>query len=299
MSKIFKAFEKAWESRHAAPLVVLRDDTSATCPAAVPAAAAHRNGAAHATTPGSIPPPPPSIIPQLEAARLCLADGVPMLPFDGADPQAAEQYKIIRTRILHHPAQPRSLVVSSAQTEDGKSVTAVNVAGCLALKEKTTVLLVDADLRRSSLAEMLGVPSAPGLADVLAGGSSLERAIVRLEPFSNLFFLPKGDRQGSPTELLDSTGWRAVSSALRKEFDYVVIDAPPIGLVADYDLVEAVSDGVILVIRPDHTNRALGLKALNSIHPDRLIGVVLNCAPDWFLARPFGHGYYHYYGDKR
>ena len=77
-------------------------------------------------------------------------------------------------------------------------------------------------------------------------------------------------------------------------------DPPPpsIGLVADYDLVEAVADGVILVVHPDHTNRALGLKALNSIHPDRLIGVVLNCSPDWFLSRPFGHGYYHHYSDR-
>jgi Mrp family chromosome partitioning ATPase len=144
---------------------------------------------------------------------------------------------------------------------------------------------------------MLGVPQSPGLADVLAGRCSLERAIVRLDPFSNLFFLPPGERQGSPAELLDSGGWRALAGVLRKEFGFVVIDAPPIGLVADFDLVQAVADGVILVIRPDHTNRGLGLKALDAIPPDRLIGVVLNCSPDWFVTRSLGQSSYHYYGE--
>jgi non-specific protein-tyrosine kinase len=220
------------------------------------------------------------------------------LPFDGTDHHAAEQYKIARTKILHHFSRPRSVVVSSAQVEDGKSVSAVNLAGCLALKEQTTVLLLDADMRRSSLAETLGVPASPGLADVLAGRCGLDKAIVRLEPLPNLCFLPKGERPGNPTELLDSGRWRTVAALLKKEFGFVVIDAPPVGLVADYDLVEVVADGVILVVRPDHTNRALCLKAIESIPPEKMIGVLINCAKDWFLTKPLGHRYDYYYDDK-
>jgi capsular exopolysaccharide synthesis family protein len=297
VSRIFKAFEKAWEVRHHGPLVGVQEETP-EIPAAV---SSPKNGSGHvaaASSPNSQPPALAALAATAASARIRLAAGAPVLPFDGADRRAAEQYKIIRTRILHHFAQPGCVVVSSAQTEDGKSVSAVNIAGCMALKDQTTVLLVDADLRRSCLAEVLGVPGSPGLADVLAGRATLESAIVRLEPFPNFYFLPRGEQQGSPTELLDTGRWRAIAAVLKREFGFVVIDAPPIGLVADYDLVQDVSDGVILVIRPDHTNRTLGLKALQSIPPEKLVGVVINCATEWFLTKPLGDRYYHYYDQE-
>jgi capsular exopolysaccharide synthesis family protein len=298
MSRIFKAFEKAWEVRHHGPLVEVQEETPEISAAAV---SSPKNGSGHAAAapfPKSQPPSPATLAATVASVKIRLASGAPVLPFDGADRCAAEQYKIIRTKILHHPAQPRCVVVSSAQTEDGKSVSAVNIAGCMALKDQTTVLLIDADLRRSCLAEVLGVPASPGLAEVLAGRSTLEDAIVRLEPFPNFYFLPKGEQQGSPAELLDSGRWRSIAAVLRREFGFVVIDAPPIGLVADYDLVQDVADGVILVIRPDHTNRTMALKAIQSIPPERLIGVVVNCTTESFLTKPLGHRYYHYYDEE-
>lgn len=239
-----------------------------------------------------------SLVETLRSVKIRLAEGAPLLPFDGSDPRAAEQYKIARTKILHHFSKPRCLVVSSAQVDDGKSVSAVNLAGCLALKAQTTVLLVDADMRRSKLAEALGVPASPGLSEVLAGKCALEEAIVRLDPLHNLLFLPRGERPLNAAELLDSVRWRALSAVFRKEFGFVVIDAPPIGLVADYDLVQDVADGVVLVIRPDHTNRAVCLKTLAAIPPEKLIGVLLNCAASWFFSRPLGHRYDYYYTEK-
>jgi capsular exopolysaccharide synthesis family protein len=298
MSRIFKAFEKAWEARHTAPLIAVEEaeGEGARCGAPVPRNGSGRaNGAPHpenGKSGGTV------FVETLETVKVRLANGSPVLPFDGSEPRAAEQYKIVRTKILHHPAQPRCLVVSSAQTEDGKSINAVNIAGCMALKDQASVLLVDADLRRSELADTLGVPASPGLAEVLAGQATLEKAVVRLEPFPNLYFLPSGERHGSPTELLDSGRWRAVAALLKREFGFVVIDAPPIGLVADYDLIQDVADGVILIIRPDHTNRTLGLKAIESIPPEQLIGVVINCASEWFLTKSLGQRYYHYYDQK-
>jgi capsular exopolysaccharide synthesis family protein len=226
-----------------------------------------------------------------------LAEGAPLLPFDGADPVAAEQYKIARTRILQHPGKPRCLVVSSAQVDDGKSVSAVNLAGCLALKSQTSVLLVDADMRRSRLASQLGVPASPGLSEVLGGQCTLEEAAFRLDPMHGLYFLPRGERAASPAELLDSSRWRGLATMLKREFGFVVIDAPPIGLVADYDLVQDVADGVILVVRPDHTNRTLCMKTLASVPAEKMVGVLLNCFNNSFLTRPAGHRYdYYYYG---
>jgi capsular exopolysaccharide synthesis family protein len=175
--------------------------------------------------------------------------------------------------------------------EDGKSVTSVNIAGSLALKDQTTVLLVDADMRRSRLAETLGVSSPSGLSEVLLGQAALEDAVVRLDPFPNLYFLASGERSENPAELLDSSRWRALVALLRKEFGFVIIDAPPIGLVADFDLVQVIADGTILVVQPDHTNRALCYKALEAIPAEKLIGVLINCVEDWFLTRPLGHHY--------
>ena len=297
MSRIFRAFEKAWESRHARPLV--EPGTDGTEIYSARRSGSPRNGSSHAAVACSVAEHPlPSLASLVTSARIRLASGAPILPFDGSDPRAAEQYKIIRTKILHHPIKPSCVVVTSAQTDDGKSVSAINIAGCMALKDQTTVLLVDADMRRSSMAATLGVPDSPGLADMLTGQVPLEKAIVRLDPFQNFYFLSRGERQSSPAELLDSSRWRATISLLRREFGFVVVDAPPIGLVADFELVERAADGVILVIRPDHTNRTLGLKALELVQPEKLLGVVLNCAADWFVTKPLSHRYYHYYDEK-
>ena len=299
MSKIFEAFENVLGKRYSRPpLGVAQAGLKvATASADVHRTNGHRNGngtpAGTAQAPAAV-----SLVDTLRSVKIRLGHGVPLLPFDGSDPRAAEQYKIARTKILHHFSKPRCLVVSSAQVDDGKSVSAVNLAGCLALKAQTTVLLVDADMRRSRLADALGVPASPGLSEVLAGKCALEEAIVRLDPLPNLLFLPRGERPPNAAELLDSARWRSLSAIFRKEFGFVVIDAPPIGLVADYDLVQDVADGVVLVVRPDHTNRAVCLKTLAAIPPEKLLGVLINCAASWFFSRPLGHRYDYYYTDK-
>ena len=73
------------------------------------------------------------------------------------------------------------------------------------------------------------------------------------------------------------------------------LDAPPVGVVADYDLIQTVCDGAILVVRPDHTNRGACLKALQSVTSDRLLGVVMNCVENSLVGRSYGHYYGSYY----
>ena len=87
----------------------------------------------------------------------------PLLPFDNTNFSAAEQYRMIRTKLIQHPRQPRLILISSAVPGDGKSVTAVNIAGALALKTEANVLLVDTDFRRSTIHIQLGLPASPGL----------------------------------------------------------------------------------------------------------------------------------------
>jgi len=217
-----------------------------------------------------------------------------LFPFCDANARAAEQYRIIRTKILLDRRPLQTVCVSSPQVGDGKSITALNLAGALAVKLGQSVLLVDGDFRRSSLAEVLGVESSPGLAGVLAGECGWTEAVGRLDRIPNLYFLPAGSSKGHPADLFDSPAWGAMCADLRRCFRSIIIDAPPVGMVADYDLIQACSDGVVLVVRPDHTLRDLCLKAVEMIPADKLVGVVINMPPVWFLSKGSGRGYLHY-----
>jgi receptor protein-tyrosine kinase len=226
-----------------------------------------------------------------------LPAGSPLLPFDGRDPRSSEHYRIIRTKILQDPRPLRVLAVTSPQVGDGKSVSAVNIAAALALADDVSVLLVDADFRRSTLHDQLELPASPGLADVLAGEYALEEAVVRVDSLTpSFYFLPAGRKNRNPTELLTSERWARCAAELHREFDFTIIDTPPIGVVADHELVQANCDGVILVIRPDYTSRRRCYAAVQSIPKERLVGVVTNCVPDWFMTRSLYHDYAYYEG---
>ncbi len=232
---------------------------------------------------------------RIRTLPLQLLPGAPVFAFSGGRSHAGERYRMIRTKIIQHPSQPKLILISSAGPRDGKTTNSVNIAGILSLKNDVNVLLVDGDFRRSTMSSLLGLPASPGLAEVLAGECSLEEALVRVEQFPNLYVLPVGKAAHNPTELLDSPNWRAACEMFRMQFKYTIVDAPPIGSVADYDLIQVACDGVIVVLRPDHTDRTLGLKALETVTDKRLIGVVMNCAPEWFLWKTND---YYYYPDR-
>jgi capsular exopolysaccharide synthesis family protein len=220
--------------------------------------------------------------------------GAPSLSLDSAE-RSSESYRIIRTKIVQHPLKPRLMCVSSSTPGDGKTITAMNIAGSLALKRETTAILVDADLRRPRLSGVLGVPGGPGLAEVLAGTCSVEEAVVRVADLPSLYFLPAGRSATNPTELLDSDRWRSLVDWMQNTFTFAILDSPPVGMVADYDLIQSVCQGVVLVVRPGHTNRKLLQKTIDQMPADRFLGVVVNAVDDWFLWRTQGNYYDGYY----
>lgn len=217
----------------------------------------------------------------------------PVFPFfEESQSAAAEQYRIIRTKILHSPKRPRFVVVSSPSSGDGKTITSINIAASLSLKENTSVLLVDADLRRPMVAELLGIPNAPGIADVLAGQATLDSAMVHVHEFPNLSILPAGDAHQRATELLHSQRWPGIIEQFRTKFDVVIMDATPVAVVADYELLQHVAEGVIIVVRPDHSDRKACFTALQSVPKEKFIGIVLNCVENWLLSKSYDYGYY-------
>lgn len=217
-----------------------------------------------------------------------------LLSPEGGQSYAAEQYRIIRTKITQRLSKPFQLVVTSPGIGDGKTVTSVNLAVALALKGEGPTLLIDADLRRTGVHRRLQTPQGPGLTEVLAGKCCLQEAVFRAEQLPALHVLPSGEPEGNPAELLDSSRWRALGETVRHQFQHVVVDSPPVEILADYDLIAAVCDGVLLVVRPDHTDRALCLAALAKVRP-KLTGVLINAAEEWFLWRKPPHHYYSYY----
>jgi capsular exopolysaccharide synthesis family protein len=255
------------------------------------------NVAAGAATAQGPPAAESSCLSQIRTQSLHVPAPSPLLPFEKGQWRPSEQYRTLRTKISQHAKQPHLIVISSPDSGDGKSVTAINTAGALALKSEGQVLLLDADLRKSAIHDLLGLPQSPGLSDVLAGACTLEDALVHTQELPNLYVMPCGTSPANPVELLDSVRWRELCAKLRDMFRYVIIDSPPVGAVSDYELIQAVCDGVILVLRPDFTNRHLCQSALDFVPKDKFLGVLLNCVPDWSPARYAGSDYY-YSGEK-
>ena len=233
----------------------------------------------------------PADITAIRKLRLRLRLHSTALPFGDDHWLANEQYRILRTKLLHHIKRPQMILVSSAGSGDGKSITAINLAGVLSLRSESRVLLVDGDFRKPNVHVSLGIPEAPGLADILEGRCEPLEAIVATEEFPNLFLMAAGKPIDNPAELLQSSRWPSSAAWLKKQFRYIILDSPPIAAVADYDLLQSVCDGVIVVVRPDHTSRPACKRALESVPKDKLLGVLLNCVEGWFLGRSFGYGY--------
>ncbi len=220
-------------------------------------------------------PAEPAFTPRVLPVRV--TEDSPLMPFEPSFENVGEQYRIIRTKLVQHPLSPRVIAISSVDPGEGKTTTAINMAAALALKSETKVILVDCDLRRGQIGPLMGFPNSPGLTDVLAGTNSLEEAVVQVQELPNLSVLAAGTSLANPAEVLDSAQWRHLIDRLRRLSDYVILDTPPIGLIADTDLIHQVTDGVILVVRPDYTTRSRCLSVLkNNVSSRGLLGVVMN-----------------------
>jgi len=222
---------------------------------------------------------------RVRKVRLHVVANSPILPFDGTNQRAGEQYRLLRTRLAQHPKRPQMIVITSVGPADGKTVTSINLAGALALKNEARVLLLEGDFRRSMISAQLGMEATPGIAEVLQGQCELTDAIVQAEQIPQLYILPVGTTRVNPSELLDSSIWTSVCQTCRSNFDYIIVDSPPQGAVADYDLLQAACDGVIVVVRPDYTDRKRTVKTLQDVAKDKLLGVVVNSVHGMLLDR--------------
>ena len=188
-----------------------------------------------------------------------------------------EQFRSLRTRVLQagEHQQMHTLVITSPGIAEGKTLTALNLAWLLAQTEGLRALVIDSDLRRPCAANYLGINLSAGLSEVLGGEVSLEQAIVRIEP-AGLYLLPGGRPRDDVAELLSGPSYARVLKEARRLFDYVIIDAPPLGIFTDANVLIDKADGALLVIRAGKTRFAMVDRLLSHLPRERLLGIVLN-----------------------
>jgi capsular exopolysaccharide synthesis family protein len=211
----------------------------------------------------------------------------------------AEAYRSLRTSILLSTAErpPRVILVTSGQMGEGKTTTVVNLGITLAQLGSRT-LVIDSDMRKPRLAQLLQMKnSAVGLSTYLAGHSSLDETVFSTE-IPNLYAVPCGPVPPNPAELVSSDRMRQLLEEVRKTFDYVLLDSPPVMHVADARILGAQTEVVILVAQGGATPRELVNRAkLHLLQVNaNVIGVALNNV-DFSTA---GYDYYYrYYRSRR
>jgi len=197
------------------------------------------------------------------------------------DPRSpeCEQFRALRTRLLQagEREHKRAFVITSAGMGEGKTLTALNLAWLLAQTDGATALLIDADLRQPCAAEYLGIQTELGLSEVLTGETKLTQAILKLEP-SGLHLLPGGAAREDVAELLSGPRFGRLLEEARKLFDYIIIDAPPLGVFTDANLLINRADAAMLVVRAGVTRYAVVDRLLEQLPRERMLGVVLNRA---------------------
>jgi capsular exopolysaccharide synthesis family protein len=218
------------------------------------------------------------------AARLVLHQ-------DDSSKSALEAYRGLRTRLMRAQAKTglKTIAITSSLPNEGKTLTTMNLGLCYAQLPQQRVLVIDADLRTCGLTGLLNQPSTPGLAEILAGDVTPDEAIVATNQ-KNLFVLPAGVVSSPPPELFSGPRWQEFLGHCNELFKVILIDTPPILPLADFELISAAAEGIVMVVRAHHGQRDTLQKTASTLDPKKLLGVVFN-ATDIGGGDQYGYGY--------
>ncbi len=239
-------------------------------------------------------------IPQVEGLGLNIKSKFDFVVSTRPDSIPSEAFRSLRTRVQFSRPDKESLktiLITSAAPQEGKTTVAINLAGSFALSNKKT-LVVDCDLRKPRLHQIIERDKKPGLIDYLVGEFKLDQ-ITYSTVIDNLSIITSGTIPTNPAEMLDSKQMEDFLTEVRGKYDYVVLDSPPIVAVTDAEILAKKVDGSILVVSADVTELSMMDRAVQLLKHDnsQLIGTVLNN----FSTKP-GYGsyykYYYYYASK-
>lgn len=214
---------------------------------------------------------------------------------------AVEQFRSLRSRLFElRDIKPlKSVLITSGMSQEGKSFVASNLAFSLARHKSSKVLLIDGDMRRYTLHEVLGCACTPGLADYLAGRAEMLEVMQRpelneqepeLPGLSNLTFIPGGNGGDKAADLSGNPRFGELVRAASRYFDWIVVDSSPVIPVSDAVNLARVCDGALLVARNGVTKFAIAQRAQSEMKACNVLGFVLNAAED----TPSVNSYYGY-----
>ena len=208
---------------------------------------------------------------------------------------ASEAYRTLRTNLIYSlvDTPPKVIVLTSPGVGEGKSTICANLGVVLSQAGKK-VLIVDCDLRKPVMHKFFGVRNLHGVGDVLVGERILQE--VANEPVPGLSVIPGGPAPPNPTELLGSQRFTDFLAGVRQQFDYVLVDAPPVGLLSDSAIIATQGDGVLLVLDAQNTRKGSVRQALRNLEAvgANVLGTVMNNVE----APKSGHYADAYYGYK-
>ena len=189
----------------------------------------------------------------------------------------AESYRLIRSALLlstaDHP--PKVVLITSMSKSEGKTATGINLARLIS-QDKKSVVIIDCDLRRPRMHSLLGMANEVGLSSYLAGHT--DACTVLQIPGEEISLVPSGPIPPDPSELLGSAKMQSLISELLAEFDFVLLDSPPVGAVTDSLTLSQYVDGTILVVKAGSTTNEMfesGVRKMRDINA-RILGVVVN-----------------------
>lgn len=202
---------------------------------------------------------------------------------------AAEAFRLlgVRLRDLGRTRPLKRVLITSTIPQEGKTTIAANLACTLARSTSQKILLLEGDIRRPALSEMLSLKGIPGICEWLRGEEKLANCVYRIED-TGIWVMPAGTSPQNPLEVLQSAKLNALMAQLAEWFDTVVIDSPPVLPLADTSVWMRLADGIILVARQGITEKKQLQKGLEAIDPQKLIGALLNCSQNQ------AHSHYYY-----
>ena len=243
----------------------------------------------------------------LDLSRVPLIDWNPSfvrLPALDESGPAVEQFRSLRSRMqeFRDLNSLKSILVSSGLPREGKSFVAANLAVSLARHKSARVLLIDGDMRRATLHEMIGTAIAPGLTEYLSGNASITEVMQRARPnadgspmasgLASLTFISAGKEHAKAADLSGNRRFRELISAVSPHFDWVVVDSSPVNLVSDGVNLARACDAVLLVARGGITRYEVAQRAVAEMKASKVLGFVLNAVEN----PPLAGGYYGYDG---
>lgn len=227
------------------------------------------------------PAPPVSPVPEpvdmySRVLPVKIEPSAPLMPHT-TDSSIVEQYRRLRTKIQQqHEIKPiQSLLIASPGPGEGKSVTAMNLAMSFAMLPGYRVLLIDGDLRKGTVGQWLNVSDMPGLSNLVDGSATPQDVVFSCRELP-MYFMTSGTSQRPAGELLTSSVLRDSIREMTRHFDLVLVDSPPVNLIADAQMLANSCDGVLLVARAFTTTTKAFQKTLDDIQAFRLVGTVLN-----------------------